>query len=81
MQNPTIAIEIQGHTDNTGDDKMNEKLSANRAKAVYEYLLKENIPAKRLSYKGFGAAKPRTDNGSEEAKQQNRRTEFIITKL
>lgn len=78
--NENLAIEIQGHTDNIGEDKMNEKLSENRAKAVYDFLIKNGISAKRLSYKGYGETKPNFDNNTEEGRQKNRRTEFIVTK-
>ncbi|WP_316803375.1 OmpA family protein [Pedobacter nototheniae] len=79
--NPTVEIEIQGHTDNVGDDKLNEKLSLNRANAVYEYLIKNNINTKRLMFKGFGASKPIADNKTESGRKNNRRTSFVITKV
>ena len=80
-QNVTVNIEIQGHTDNIGDGKLNEKLSFNRANAVYEYLLKNNINATRLTFKGFGASKPIADNKTESGRKNNRRTSFVITKV
>jgi outer membrane protein OmpA-like peptidoglycan-associated protein/Tol biopolymer transport system component len=79
--NSNIAIEIQGHTDNIGDSKLNEKLSDNRAKEVFNYLIKSGISTKKLSYKGFGSTKPNADNSTEEGRQSNRRTEFIVTKI
>lgn len=79
--NEQICIEIQGHTDNVGDKKLNDQLSENRAKEVYQFLIKNGISTKRLSFKGFGSSKPQADNQSEEGRQQNRRTEFIITKI
>ncbi len=79
--NPKMAIEIQGHTDNVGDIKLNDKLSENRAKSVYDYLINNGIDKKRLTYKGYGATKPRADNATEEGRKKNRRTEFIITKI
>ncbi|MFC4210812.1 OmpA family protein [Pedobacter lithocola] len=81
QQNETVNIEIQGHTDNVGDDKLNEKLSFNRANAVYDYLLKNEIDAKRLNFKGFGASKPIADNKTETGRKNNRRTSFLITKI
>ncbi|MDQ1138971.1 OmpA family protein [Pedobacter agri] len=80
-QNESVNIEIQGHTDNVGDAKLNEKLSFNRANAVYEYLLKNNVDAKRLTFKGFGANKPIADNKTEIGRKNNRRTSFVITKI
>lgn len=79
--NPTLEIEVQGYTDSVGDDKLNERLSENRAKAVYDYLVKEGISSKRLRYKGFGKTNPRADNATEEGRKQNRRTEVVVTKL
>ncbi|WP_421939715.1 OmpA family protein [Pedobacter sp.] len=80
-ENEKVAIEIQGHTDNIGDNKLNEKLSFNRANAVYEYLIKHEIPANRLTFKGFGASKPMADNKTELGRKNNRRTSFVITKI
>ena len=80
-QNELVNIEIQGHTDNVGDAHLNEKLSLERANAVYEYLLKNNINGKRLTFKGFGASKPIADNKTEIGRKNNRRTSFLITKI
>lgn len=79
--NPSVQIQIQGHTDNVGDAKANEKLAENRAKAVYSYLIKEGISRNRLSFKGFGETKPIADNNTEDGRKQNRRTNFIVTKI
>ncbi|MES2418796.1 MAG: OmpA family protein [Bacteroidota bacterium] len=78
--NEKIEIEIQGHTDNVGETKLNEKLSENRAKEVYNFLIVNGINAKRLTYKGFGESMPRADNATAAGRQLNRRTAFIITK-
>lgn len=75
---PTIKIEISGHTDNTGDKKANLILSENRAKAVYDSLIKQGIAATRLTYKGYGDTKSIADNNNETGRAQNRRTEFTI---
>jgi outer membrane protein OmpA-like peptidoglycan-associated protein len=79
--NPVIQVQISGHTDNTGSDADNLKLSANRAKAVMDYVVSKGIDAKRLTSKGFGASKPVADNATEEGRAQNRRTEFTIVGL
>lgn len=78
--NPKISIEISGHTDNVGDDKSNLTLSENRAKTVYNYLITNEVPAIRLSYKGYGETKPVAENNTEDGRKNNRRTEFKITK-
>ena len=77
-KNPTVSIEIGGHTDNVGDDKSNFLLSENRAKTVYSYLIFNKIPPANLSFKGFGESRPIADNLTEEGRKNNRRTEFKI---
>lgn len=79
MENPTLKIEIQGHTDNTGSDAQNMSLSDARAKAVYNYLIEKNIEAERLQFKGYGRNKPIASNATPDGRQQNRRTSFIVT--
>ncbi len=77
-QNPNLKIRIHGHTDNVGDDTTNQKLSEQRAKAVYDYLVQQGIPPIRLAYQGFGESKPIADNNTAEGRQVNRRTEFVV---
>ncbi|MEM7163380.1 MAG: OmpA family protein, partial [Bacteroidota bacterium] len=77
---PFMEIEVSGHTDNVGKDEYNQKLSEQRAKAVVEFLDKEDIDIKRLTYKGYGASRPISSNESEEGQAQNRRVEFTILK-
>lgn len=77
--NPTMHIELGGHTDNVGNSAFNQKLSEQRAKAVYDYLIGKGISNSRLSYKGYGPSRPIADNSTEEGRSQNRRTEFTIT--
>lgn len=79
-QNPTIKIQINGHTDNVGDDNANQILSENRAKAVVDYLISKEIAKERLMYKGFGESIPKHSNETEEGRAKNRRTEFVIVK-
>jgi outer membrane protein OmpA-like peptidoglycan-associated protein len=77
-QNPGVNIEISGHTDNVGNDALNQVLSQNRAKEVYNYLLSQGVPANRLTYKGYGKSQPIAPNTTEDGRHQNRRTEFKI---
>lgn len=77
--NPNLKIQIDGHTDNVGQEKDNLLLSNNRAKSVVGYLLNKGINSQRLSYKGFGASKPIADNSSEQGRALNRRTELSVT--
>lgn len=76
--NPTLRIQISGHTDNVGQAKDNILLSENRAKSVVNYLVSKGIDAKRLVYKGFGAEKPIADNTTENGRALNRRTEMSV---
>jgi outer membrane protein OmpA-like peptidoglycan-associated protein len=79
-KNPKLKIEISGHTDNSGDRKLNITLSSNRAKSVYDYLINTGkIVATRLSYKGYADLKPKVANDTPENKAKNRRTEFKVT--
>ncbi|RZL32472.1 MAG: hypothetical protein EOP00_33895, partial [Pedobacter sp.] len=78
--NENLAIEIEGYTDNVGEDKLNQKLSENRAKSVYDFLINNGIDKRKLAYKGYGKTKPKADNNTEEGRRKNRRTEFKITK-
>lgn len=75
-----VEIEIDGHTDNNGNDDANMQLSENRAKAVYDYLLGKKISKSRLTFRGFGKTKPIDSNETIEGRQKNRRVEFVILK-
>lgn len=76
--NPTISIEIGGHTDNVGKDEDNQILSENRAKAVKSYLVENDISEARIQYKGYGETQPIDTNDTEEGRARNRRTEFKV---
>ncbi len=78
-KNPKMKVAIHGHTDNIGSPADNLRLSENRAKAVYDILVKNGISSSRLSFKGFGETKPVKSNDSEAGRAENRRTEFVIT--
>ncbi|GAB2978134.1 OmpA family protein [Mucilaginibacter puniceus] len=76
--NPTLRIEISGHTDNVGNDALNQTLSENRAKAVYDYLIANKMDPARLIFKGYGKTQPIAPNDTDENRSKNRRTEFKI---
>ncbi|NLL27875.1 MAG: OmpA family protein [Bacteroidales bacterium] len=78
-KNPTIKIEISGHTDNVGSAAYNKTLSQARAKAVVDYLINAGIPADRMTSAGYGFDKPIASNETDAGRQLNRRTEFKIT--
>lgn len=77
-RNPSMVIEIGGHTDNVGSDAHNLELSQNRANSVFKYLLEKGIPAQRLSAKGYGKSVPMESNDTPEGRASNRRTEFKV---
>jgi outer membrane protein OmpA-like peptidoglycan-associated protein len=79
-KNPSVKIELGGHTDNSGKKEWNKTLSTNRAKSVYDYILTNGkIAAARLSFKGYAETKPKVPNDTPENKAKNRRTEFKVT--
>jgi outer membrane protein OmpA-like peptidoglycan-associated protein len=75
--NPTVKIEIQGHTDNVGDDVLNLRLSMERAEAVKRYLVEQGIAADRLVARGYGESRPTAGNGTAGGRTANRRIEFV----
>jgi outer membrane protein OmpA-like peptidoglycan-associated protein len=77
-ENPTVRIRLCGHTDGKGDHDYNVKLSENRAKAAYDYLVSKRIPKSRLEYKGFGPDQPIDTNATDKGRANNRRTEILI---
>ncbi|MBX3101452.1 MAG: OmpA family protein [Bacteroidetes bacterium] len=76
--NPTTVIQINGHTDDTGDPEGKLTLSAHRAAAVRRYLESKGIDKERLRAKGFGMDQPLVPNTSEKNRQKNRRVEFEV---
>ena len=80
---PDIKIEIRSHTDSKSSSSFNQKLSQDRAKSTYQYLVSRGISSSRLAYNGFGESKlinkckDRVEC-TEEEHQENRRSEFII---
>ncbi len=91
MENPTIIIELQAHTDCRGRDAYNEELSQRRAQSCVDYLASKGIPAERMIAKGMGETMPRalglecdtiskmaTKEEQEAAHQRNRRTQFRV---
>jgi outer membrane protein OmpA-like peptidoglycan-associated protein len=77
--NPTIKVEIQGHTDNIGSDEYNQKLSEQRAWAVVNYLVQQmGVDAARLIARGYGESMPKATNDTPEGRALNRRVEFVV---
>jgi outer membrane protein OmpA-like peptidoglycan-associated protein len=79
--NPGMVININGHTDNVGDDQSNLTLSQKRAASVVTYLLAKGIVSGRLDSAGFGETQPVAPNDTDEGRALNRRVEFVIVKM
>jgi len=79
-QNPDIAVEIRGYTDNVGKKAANLKLSNARANAVREWLVAKGVDGSRIVAKGYGPADPIGDNKTAAGRQLNRRIEFFRSK-
>jgi len=77
-ENPSIKIKIAGYTDNVGNETDNLALSKDRAFTVMQTIEQDGINSGRLSFAGEGSANPVASNDTEEGRQKNRRTEFII---
>jgi outer membrane protein OmpA-like peptidoglycan-associated protein len=77
---PTAKFSLEGHTDNTGSDALNQKLSEERAAAVKNFLVENGIDASRLSSKGFGESAPVDSNKTAKGKANNRRVEVKLVK-
>ena len=78
--NPTLQLEIGGHTDNEGPEDYNLILSQGRAQSVVDYLVSQGVNASKLVAKGYGESKPIQLGETKEAKAINRRVEFTILK-
>jgi outer membrane protein OmpA-like peptidoglycan-associated protein len=82
VDNPRISIELSSHTDSRGKDAYNLKLSQQRAQAAVDYIASKGIAKTRMTAKGYGETAPKIKNAKTEAEfQQNRRTEFKVTRV
>jgi len=77
--NPEVNIEIGGHTDVSGEDDYNLKLSKERAKSVLDFFVASGISSDRLTHIGYGESKPLTSEKGNEASAINRRIELLVT--
>jgi len=78
LEYPNFQYEIQGHTDRSGKEEYNIRLSKRRAEATKRYLVSKGVPEEILTTKGFGSSQPIADNSTREGRMQNRRVVFII---
>lgn len=79
FKHPTLEVQINGHSDNTGSKFRNQKISEQRARQVFEYLIQKGVQNK-MYFKGYGGQFPIATNDTEEGKAKNRRVEFEIVK-
>ncbi|MFT5802644.1 MAG: outer membrane protein OmpA-like peptidoglycan-associated protein, partial [Nonlabens sp.] len=77
-KHPDMIIEVAGHTDNRGGDRYNIALSKRRARSVVDYLLENDIRAKRTRFQGYGSNRPISKNNTEGGRQKNRRVTFLV---
>jgi outer membrane protein OmpA-like peptidoglycan-associated protein len=76
-EHPDLTLEVEGHTDNVGDDASNQALSERRAQAVVAYLVSTGVDASRLTAKGYGESRPVASNATAEGRAANRRVELV----
>jgi outer membrane protein OmpA-like peptidoglycan-associated protein len=79
LAHPGLNLDIEGHTDSTGSDELNQKLSDQRANSVRKYLIEQGLPETSLIAVGFGKSMPVADNSTAAGRQQNRRVEIIVS--
>jgi outer membrane protein OmpA-like peptidoglycan-associated protein len=79
LAHPGLNLEVEGHTDSTGSDELNQKLSEDRAGAVRGYLVDQGLGDSSVTAKGFGKSTPVADNSIASGRQQNRRVEIIVS--
>lgn len=76
---PDLKLQAEGHTDSTGTDEINNRLSRERAQSVHDYLLAQGLPAANVTALGLGSTMPVESNDTRQGRQKNRRVEIIIS--
>ena len=79
LAHPGLNLEVEGHTDSTGGDELNQKLSEQRSGTTREYLIQQGLSDSSVTAKGFGKTMPVADNSTAQGRQQNRRVELIVS--
>jgi outer membrane protein OmpA-like peptidoglycan-associated protein len=79
LAHPGLRFEVEGHTDSTGSDELNQTLSEQRADTVRGYLVQQGLSADSVTARGFGKTAPVADNGTAAGRQKNRRVELIVS--
>jgi outer membrane protein OmpA-like peptidoglycan-associated protein len=76
---PELKLEVEGHTDATGGEELNQRLSEKRAASVRDYLVDSGVPISNVMARGFGKTQPIADNSTSEGRKLNRRVEMIVS--
>jgi outer membrane protein OmpA-like peptidoglycan-associated protein len=76
---PDLTLEVDGHTDNVGDENNNQELSERRAESVRAFLVQQGIPGSAVVAVGYGESQPVVSNGTAAGRQQNRRVELVVS--
>jgi outer membrane protein OmpA-like peptidoglycan-associated protein len=76
---PSLALEVEGHTDSVGTDDLNLRLSENRANSVRDFLIGQGIVRSSIGSHGYGASQPVATNDTATGRQQNRRVELVVS--
>lgn len=78
VQYPNSIIDVYGHTDSSGSDAFNQRLSEQRAQSVTNYMISRGVTGSRVRWQGFGESQPIADNDTEFGRSKNRRVEIKI---
>ncbi len=76
---PGLKVQVEGYTDSTGSDELNQKLSDNRASTTMDFLVKQGVPADSITSAGYGKADPVADNSTAAGRAQNRRVNLVVS--
>jgi outer membrane protein OmpA-like peptidoglycan-associated protein len=79
LAHPGLRLEVEGHTDATGSDELNQRLSEKRAQTVRDYIAQQGLDSSGIVAKGFGKTVPVADNSTAAGRQKNRRVELVIS--
>ncbi len=79
LAHPGLMLQAEGHTDSTGSDEFNQRLSGQRAETTCSFLLEQGLSQDMVMAKGLGKAMPIADNSTPEGRQKNRRVEIIVS--
>ena len=79
LAHPGLKLEVEGHTDSTGSDELNQTLSEQRADSVRGYLVQQGLAADSITSRGFGKTSPVADNATAAGRQKNRRVELVVS--